>query len=106
MILGPVGDNFGAGMTGGVAYVLDEDGTLPHRLNPDSIVVSPVDDEEDRELLRRLIARHRVETGSIRAAEILDDFDRWCARFRRIAGADAERLRLKAREAPAGVAAE
>ncbi|RMF68571.1 MAG: glutamate synthase large subunit, partial [Alphaproteobacteria bacterium] len=106
-ILGPVGDNFGAGMTGGVAYVLDEDGTLAHRLNPDSIMVSTVEDKEDRELLRTLITRHRAETGSIRAAEILEDFDRWCTRFRRIAGADAERLRLKARSAAATeVAAE
>ncbi len=108
VILGPVGDNFGAGMTGGVAYVLDEDEMLVRRLNADSIVVSGVEEDEDRKLLHALITRHRAETGSLKAAQILEDFARWCGRFKRVAGADAERIRIDARrkQAAAGVAAE
>ncbi len=97
-ILGPVGDNFAAGMTGGIAYVLDEDDRLDAVLNPDSVVVGPVEAPEDVARLRDLLERHLAETGSVKAALLLDDFETAVKRFRRVAGADEERLRGAAGE--------
>jgi glutamate synthase (ferredoxin) len=73
VILGPTGRNFGAGMSGGIAYVYDPDGRLPGRSNPGLIGLAEPN-SEDADLLRELISRHRSYTGSTIAASILDDF--------------------------------
>ncbi|MFM8862990.1 MAG: glutamate synthase subunit alpha, partial [Acidimicrobiia bacterium] len=72
VVLGPTGRNFGAGMSGGIAYVLDPDGTFPSRVNPEMIDLdSP--DEPDIEWLRDRLERHRRETGSTVADRLLVD---------------------------------
>ena len=82
-VLGQVGVNFGAGMTGGFAYVLDEDDDLDVRLNKDSIEMLPIEDLViHQEHLRGIINQHLEETGSLRAQEILNDFDRFAPMFR------------------------
>ncbi|RMF17247.1 MAG: glutamate synthase large subunit, partial [Alphaproteobacteria bacterium] len=98
VILGPIGDNFGAGMTGGIAFVLDEHGGLDAVINPDSVVVGPVEAQADIERLKSLLERHHLETGSLKAALLLDDFETALKQFRRVAGADEERLRCAAGE--------
>ncbi len=82
-ILGPVGDNFAAGMSGGVAWVLDEDGTLAEKLNTGHVKAYPVRDGESEEL-RRLLAMHEKATGSKKAREILKDFGEWLPKFRTV----------------------
>jgi len=73
-ILGKTGRNFAAGMTGGIAYVLDEAGDFgPARCNRDGVDLEPLD-AEDVSILRELIRRHLALTGSPRAGWILD---RW-----------------------------
>jgi glutamate synthase (NADPH/NADH) large chain len=72
-ILGPVGWNFAAGMTGGRAFVYDPEGALKVRLNGETVGVSPVHGEA-AELLRALVEEHGRETGSPRAAELLEDW--------------------------------
>src|SRR5579871_6738588 len=67
VILGPTGRNFAAGMSGGVAYVLDLN---PARLNREMVDLDPLD-EADIEFLREVVARHRAETGSAVAARLL-----------------------------------
>ncbi len=71
VVLGRIGRNFAAGMSGGIAYVWDPEGRLEAQCNPAGIALEPVDDPD---WLRTLIERHRALTGSVRAAEILADW--------------------------------
>ncbi len=73
VVLGPTGRNFGAGMSGGIAFVHDADGTFPHRVNREMVDLDPLDDE-DVEWLRDVLRKHLAETGSAVAMRILD---RW-----------------------------
>ena len=70
MVLGATGRNFGAGMSGGFAYVLDEDGTFASRINPSRIALVALD-EGDEETLLRMIRLHFQYTRSSRAEDIL-----------------------------------
>ena len=84
-ILGDIGVNFGAGMTGGFAYVLDSKGDLDIRINPESIEMLAIDDLAiHKEHLRGIINHHLEETGSLRAQEILQDFDKFAPLFKLI----------------------
>jgi glutamate synthase (NADPH/NADH) large chain len=84
-ILGDIGVNFGAGMTGGFAYVLDEKSDLDIRLNTESIEMLAVDDLSiHREHLRGIINHHFEETGSLRAQDILQNFDKFAPLFKLI----------------------
>jgi glutamate synthase (NADPH/NADH) large chain len=74
IILGKVGANFGAGMTGGVAYVYDPDQTFAQYINPEGITLRPVPDENVARL-KELITTHLEKTLSPRAQAILDDWD-------------------------------
>jgi len=74
VVLGPTGRNFAAGMSGGMAFVLDRDGTFAARCNLEMVDLDPFDDPNDHELVRRLIARHLEETGSTPAAAVLADW--------------------------------
>lgn len=82
-ILGPIGINFGAGMTGGFAYILDEHKKVVQRLNPELVEALPLDDLPIfQEHLRGIINTHFEETGSFRAEQILAGFEHWTERFR------------------------
>jgi glutamate synthase (NADPH/NADH) large chain len=84
-ILGQVGVNFGAGMTGGFAYVLDEQNDLATRLNNESIEMLEIDELNiHQEHLRGIINQHFDETGSLRAEEILANFDSYAPQFKLI----------------------
>jgi glutamate synthase (NADPH/NADH) large chain/glutamate synthase (ferredoxin) len=76
VILGRIGANFGAGMTGGMAYVYDLQGIARDYMNMESIVAVPVAHPHWEAQLKGLIARHEAETGSLRATQILSDWDR------------------------------
>jgi glutamate synthase domain-containing protein 3 len=76
-------------MTGGTAYVLDESEGLERRFNPTLITLHPVDDPADAARLRDLVAAHRETTGSTRAREILEDWDRWIPLFRKVVPREA-----------------
>ena len=71
VILGRFGDNFGAGMTGGMAYLYDPDAEHTLRLNGETVIVVPVAAQHWEAQLKGLIERHHRETASPRAAEIL-----------------------------------
>jgi glutamate synthase (ferredoxin) len=81
VILGDTGRNFGAGMTGGAAYLYAPDGYPDWRYNAASVGVAPLVDETDAALARALIERHFELTGSTRSAAILDDWERQRALF-------------------------
>ncbi len=81
VILGGIGANFGAGMTGGMAYVWDPEGEAEEMMNLDSIVTSAVSHPHWESELRGLIERHAAETGSRRAARILQHWETERANF-------------------------
>jgi glutamate synthase domain-containing protein 2/glutamate synthase domain-containing protein 1/glutamate synthase domain-containing protein 3 len=87
VILGKTGRNFAAGMSGGVAYVLDEDGTFSKHCNPGMVGLDPLD-EKDRGTVRTLVERHLVYTGSGVAARILGDWERIVERFVKVMPTD------------------
>jgi glutamate synthase (NADPH) large chain len=88
VILGPVGRNFAAGMSGGVAYVLD----LPRvRVNTEMVELEAVT-PEDEVFLETVIFRHRAETGSAVAAELLADWPASISRFTKVMPTDYKRV--------------
>jgi len=78
VVLGPLGRNFGAGMSGGEAYVYDPAGELPLRLNDDLVVLGRVSADSE---LRRLVERHARYTGSELAAALLAEWETVVAEF-------------------------
>jgi glutamate synthase domain-containing protein 2/glutamate synthase domain-containing protein 1/glutamate synthase domain-containing protein 3 len=74
VVLGDVGRNFAAGMSGGVAYVHDPEGDFEERCNTEMVRVSRDLSERDEAAVRRLVANHAVRTGSDRAADLLADW--------------------------------
>ncbi len=80
VILGEVGENFGAGFTGGMAFVYDPDATFERRINPDTLTWRKVEPEWEDEL-RALVETHARETGSRYAAQILHEWERAAAHF-------------------------
>jgi glutamate synthase (NADPH) large chain len=81
VILGPVGFNFAAGMTGGMAYVHDPEGRLPIMLNPESVELRRVGSAYWAGALKALVEEHARETGSPVAEALLRDWDRRLAEF-------------------------
>ena len=71
VVIGPVGRNFAAGMSGGVAYVLDEQGVFPGLCNQEMVDLEPLIEEEDVAEVRRLIEAHVRHTGSDRGEDVL-----------------------------------
>ena len=91
VILGKTGRNFAAGMSGGIAYVLDENHDLYKRLNHELVKMYDLDDKNttlrditDEQNLRSLIEEHAKETGSQRAKEILGNWKNWKGKFKKI----------------------
>ena len=81
IVLGAFGKNFGAGMSGGIAYLLDEEGLFPKLHNPEMIRGDVLSDVEDIKLLQSQIYKHLEKTESPRARDILDRWDHFCPLF-------------------------
>ena len=91
VILGPAGRNFGAGMSGGIAYVYDPDGTFPLRVNREMVDLDPLSDEDHTWLTERL-RLHRTETESAVAERMLADVDSHLAMFVKVMPKDYKRV--------------
>ena len=91
VILGPTGRNFAAGMSGGIAFVHDPDGSFATRVNPEMVLVEVLDDD-DREWLRDVVELHRVETGSAVAERLLADWSIESERFAKVMPTDYKRV--------------
>jgi glutamate synthase (ferredoxin) len=81
VVLGPVGRNVGAGMTGGLTYCLDEIGDFPTRVNPEIVKVQRVVTAAGEAQLKALIVAHAERTGSQKASQILADWPTYLAKF-------------------------
>jgi glutamate synthase (NADPH/NADH) large chain len=75
VILGRIGKNFGAGMSGGEAYVLDEEHDFKAKLNQERVRAEALDDDRDQALVRRLLENHHRYTNSSKAKRLLDDWE-------------------------------
>jgi glutamate synthase (ferredoxin) len=82
VVLGSTGRNVAAGMTGGVAFLLDEEGDLERRINQETVTIEALNTAEQEALLKPLLEAHLEATGSSRAAEVLADWPSWRARFK------------------------
>ncbi|HVU61165.1 MAG TPA: hypothetical protein VHD58_05860, partial [Mycobacteriales bacterium] len=91
----PTGRNVAAGMSGGVAYILDLDEA---RTNLEMVDLEPLEDD-DRSSLRELVARHAAETGSAVAASLISDWDVAVRRFTKIMPRDYKRVLQAAKAA-------
>ncbi len=84
VILGRTGNNFAAGMSGGVAYVLDEHHHLYKRLNKELVECGAVTERRDIDKLRSMIAEHTAATGSQKGQEILNHFEDYLPKFKKV----------------------
>jgi glutamate synthase (NADPH/NADH) large chain len=92
VVLGPTGRNFAAGMSGGIAYVLDLN---PARLNREMVDIDPLEDP-DVEFLHEVVSRHHAETGSAVAARLLADWEPSLRRFAKVMPKDYKRVLVAA----------
>ena len=92
VVLGPAGRNFAAGMSGGVAYVLDERGDFPSRVNLQMVGIEKLEAPEEIAEVRAMIERHMAHTASSRAGRVLDDWARMVPRFVKVMPNDYRRM--------------
>jgi glutamate synthase (NADPH/NADH) large chain len=90
VVLGPTGRNFGAGMSGGIAYVHDPDGVFERRVNAEMVALEPIGG--DAEELRGLVVRHHAFTDSAVAARLLARWDEAVDEFVRVMPHDYRRV--------------
>ncbi|MDX6434476.1 MAG: glutamate synthase large chain, partial [Streptosporangiaceae bacterium] len=88
VVLGPTGRNFAAGMSGGIAYVLD---LQERRVNPEMVALEELTDE-DRFFLRSVVEKHQAETGSAVAGKLLAEWDIAADRFTKVMPQDYRRV--------------
>ena len=82
VVLGSTGRNVGAGMTGGVTFILDENGGLRDRVNPEIVEICELTTPEQEAMLKPLLEAHLAATGSSKASTILGDWSSWKGRFK------------------------
>jgi len=92
VVLGETGRNFAAGMSGGIAYVLDEHKNLPANCNPGTVELEAVDDVDDIAELRQLLENHLQYTGSAVAERVLDNWNHSLSQFVKVMPIDYKRV--------------
>ena len=92
VVLGPTGRNFGAGMSGGIAYVLDENGSFPANINMQMVETEELANPAEIARVHELIGRHLHWTDSKRAREVLDDWETNVKRFVKVIPKDFKRM--------------
>ena len=92
VVLGPTGRNFAAGMSGGEAFVLDENGTFESMCNTGMVGLEKVEAEEDKSLLRGLVQEHFDQTGSVNAKRVIENWDAMLPKFVKVMPHDYKRV--------------
>ncbi|WP_041822723.1 glutamate synthase large subunit [Alkalihalophilus pseudofirmus] len=90
--LGTVGKNFAAGMSGGVAFVLDEEGTFPTNCNLEMVHLETLASVEDVVLVKSMLEKHLAYTGSTQAEKVLANWDQYAANFVKVIPKDYKRM--------------
>ncbi len=104
VVLGPTGRNFAAGMSGGVAFVLDEEERLEQLFNPEMVGLEAVESDDDVELLRGMVHKHLEWTGSGVARRVLDDWEETLPKFVKVMPNDLKRVIRERQESELEVA--
>lgn len=94
VVLGQTGKNFAAGMSGGIAYVLDEDASLYRKLNKSMVSLEPVTDKYDVMELKDMIVEHVERTGSKKGKEVCDNFSEYLPKFKKIVPHDYKKMMM------------
>ncbi|MEX2600522.1 MAG: glutamate synthase large subunit [Balneolaceae bacterium] len=92
VVLGPTGRNFAAGMSGGIAYVLDEKNRFSDLCNKEMVYLDRLEDEEEIEEVKRMITRHGEHTESNRAWKVLAKWDEMVPKFVKVLPIDYKRM--------------
>ncbi len=92
VVLGPTGRNFAAGMSGGIAYVLDETGDFPRHCNQQMVLLESLTDADETEFVWKMIQRHQTFTQSALAARVLADWRRLVPHFVKVIPKDYRRV--------------
>ncbi|KAB2952965.1 glutamate synthase large subunit [Heliorestis acidaminivorans] len=92
VVLGETGRNFAAGMSGGIAYVLDLKGDFARHCNQDMVLLEKLSDNQEIEEVRTMIENHRDYTGSTVAQKVLQDWEETVPRFVRVIPKDYKRM--------------
>jgi len=92
VVLGATGRNFAAGMSGGIAYVLDEEGDFHIRCNQDMSDLGPIEDPDEIEDVKKMIQSHINYTSSSLGQEILDDWNTYLPKFVKVMPRDYRRI--------------
>ena len=92
VVLGKVGKNFAAGMSGGIAYVLDEDRDLYMKVNKAMVTLEEVTNKYDVQELKDMIQEHVAYTNSERGKQILDNFEQYLPKFKKIIPNDYKKM--------------
>jgi glutamate synthase (ferredoxin) len=92
VVLGRAGRNFGAGMSGGVAYVLDEAGDFARRINQQMVGIETIEDADESAAVKALVQKHLDATGSVRARTLLAHWDAVVPRFVKVMPKDYKRV--------------
>jgi len=95
VVIGKTGKNFAAGMSGGIAYVLDEDSKLYTKLNKQLVSSETVTDKYDVQELKEIITEHVAYTNSKKGKEILDNFGEYLPKFKKIVPNDYKKMMNK-----------
>jgi glutamate synthase (NADPH/NADH) large chain len=105
VILGETGRNFGAGMSGGIAYVWDPTGDFASRCNSGSFELEKVEAEQDLHELKQLIENHLKYTDSTVAEKILSNWDQEIHHFKKVMPTDYKRVLMEMAEENSSIAA-
>jgi glutamate synthase (ferredoxin) len=92
VVLGPAGRNFGAGMSGGIAYVLDEAGTFTANVNPQMVMAEKLTEPLEINRVKALIEKHLTWTDSSRAKQVLANWEASVQRFVKVIPKDYKRM--------------
>jgi len=92
IVLGEVGKNFAAGMSGGIAYLFDENQTAPIRCNRDMVSLLAIEEQSELDFVRDMIVRHAEYTGSARATALLDSWDQFAQTIVKVMPNDYRRV--------------
>jgi len=84
VVIGETGRNFAAGMSGGIAYVLDEDDSFEEKYNKEMVEVEELVDTDDIDTVYSLVQEHHKYTNSLKAKKILDNWDTYKAKFKKV----------------------
>ena len=92
VVLGETGRNFGAGMSGGIAFIWDRSGNFEKNCNKGTVLLEPLEDRADIKELKSMIEKHAGYTGSTIAQEILSDWSNQLSSFVKVMPTDYKRV--------------